>query len=563
MTLTAVPTNAAEAEAEEAANRRLVSGEESVQAENTKADVPTISTSNSITPASSGEGEGDGDDDAGVLPSYKSLFVFTATTILIWLSEPLLSLVDTTIVGLTTQSSKAVLQIAALGPATTLYDSAIYMTYFLAISMTNQLAPKLASKDWKGSRRSTSHLMGLAALFGGIVTLVTFSIGRQLISQMVGTAMDPTIIPLATNYARIRAIVSPFAVVGFVAQSFCLTILDTKTPAIAVAVASIVNVIGDLALSPRWGIQGAALATALATVASCVVLVNKVRETVGDWKKKEEEKEADSKLLNLTNDSILKSELEPETTAKDSVDSSASANVTTASETAGVTLSKAENIPFWSLPEKKATIKLLRVAGPIFFTMMAKVLCYSIMTVRASNFGVIPLASHNIMTRVFFFFACFGDSLSQAAQSFYPQVVRKSRGKLIKRLFLLSAVVGVNNYLSSNLVLQKLGRFLAKDASIIEMMSQYAPFVGYSVFLHPFIMVLEGTVLAKRDFSFMTGMYIATTLLHFGCVFSPFANTFAGLWQCLFGFQFLRLVQFGYRVWDQSRKENDSQKQTL
>ena len=92
---------------------------------------------------------------------------------------------------------------------------------------------------------------------------------------------------------------------------------------------------------------------------------------------------------------------------------------------------------------------------------------------------------------VFFFFACFGDSLSQAAQSFYPQVVKKSRGKLIKRLFLLSAVVGVNNYLSSNLVLQRLGHFLSKDASIIKMMSQYAPFVGYSVFLHPFIMVLE------------------------------------------------------------------------
>ena len=214
--LNAVPTDTSGEETEKAADDRpIVSTEERDKAESMKlVDAPTISTSNRTT-TSSGGGEG----DEGVLPSYKSLFIFTATTILIWLSEPLLSLVDTTIVGLTMQSSKAVLQIAALGPATTLYDSAIYMTYFLAISMTNQLAPKLAGRDWKGSRRSTSHLMGLAALFGGIVTLVTFGIGRQLISQMVGTAMDPAIIPLATNYAKIRAIVSPFAVVGFVAQS--------------------------------------------------------------------------------------------------------------------------------------------------------------------------------------------------------------------------------------------------------------------------------------------------------------------------------------------------------
>ena len=202
-----------EAETEEAneeeakSNRRIVDVSGSGSSSSSSAEEERVVESSTV------------DDDAGVLPSYKSLIVFISTTILIWLSEPLLSLVDTTIVGLTTKSSKAVLQIAALGPATTLYDSAIYMTYFLAISMTNQLAPKLASKDWKGSRRSTSHLMGLAALFGGIVTVGTFGIGRKLITEMVGTAMDPAIIPLATNYARIRAIASPFAVVGFVAQS--------------------------------------------------------------------------------------------------------------------------------------------------------------------------------------------------------------------------------------------------------------------------------------------------------------------------------------------------------
>lgn len=55
------------------------------------------------------------------VPSYKTLLKFCATTVLIWLSEPLLSLVDTTVVGWT-QGSASVVQLASLGPATTLME---------------------------------------------------------------------------------------------------------------------------------------------------------------------------------------------------------------------------------------------------------------------------------------------------------------------------------------------------------------------------------------------------------------------------------------------------------
>ena len=78
-------------------------------------------------------------------------------------------------------------------------------------------------------------------------------------------------------------------VVDFVAQSICLATLDTKTPALAVAVASIVNIMGDFALAPVWGIQGAAVATAMATVSSCAILVRQVRRKTRDWKSKLEE----------------------------------------------------------------------------------------------------------------------------------------------------------------------------------------------------------------------------------------------------------------------------------
>ena len=306
----------------------------------------------------------------------------------------------------------------------------------------------------------------------------------------------------------------------------------------AVAAASIVNIIGDLILSPIWGIQGAAVATAMATTTSCMILVNKVRKTTAEWKKKQEIQETKEQLLK-------------QTTTINGDDGDTSAVSTTATTTDG----DKNYVPFFSLPDKKSMLELFKLAGPIFFVMMGKIACYSVLTVRATGFGVVPLATHTLMMRVFFFFACFGDSLSQSSQCFYPQVTKNMRGKLFKRLFWLSAAVGLCNNQLSKLILNNFGRFLTKDPSVIGMMAQYSPFVGLAVLLHPFIMLLEGTVLAKRDLIFMIGMYILTGLLHFANVFSPYSATFNGLWRSLFIFQFIRLVQFAVRVWEQSRRE--------
>jgi Na+-driven multidrug efflux pump len=316
-----------------------------------------------------------------------------------------------------------------------------------------------------------------------------------------------------------------------ISKQFCLTTLDVATPAIAVAAASIINVIGDLALSPTYGIQGAAVATAMATITSCLILLRKVRKTTTEWKTNQEKYEAKARVVSATTTAATNTEA-----IKDD--------------------KKSDHVPFCSLPNKSSMIDLFKLAGPIFFVMMAKVACYNVMTIRATNFGIIPLASHNIMMRIFFFFACFGDSLSQAAQSFYPQVSKKMRGKLIKRLFYIASAVGICNFNMSQLILSKLGRFLAKDSNIIHLMAQHSPWVGYAVLLHPFIMLLEGTVLAKRDLVFMVATYVITSLLHFAFVFSPVSSSFVGLWRALFGFQLIRLVQFALRVWTKSRRRN-------
>ena len=240
----------------------------------------------------------------------------------------------------------------------------------------------------------------------------------------------------------------------------------------------------------------------------------------------------------------------------------ANGSVETCNKTSGTTSfpqnrtkQKKNDIPFCSLPGKHSLVALVKLAGPIFFVMMSKIACYSIMTVRATNLGIVPLASHNIMMRVFFFFSCFGDSLSQAAQTFIPQVALRDRGRLAKRLFYLSTIIGFCISQVSSRLLSNLGRFLTKDASIIGLMKEFAPYVGLATLLHPFTMLLEGSLLANRDLIFLVGMYISIMVLHFSFVFSSISSSFGGLWRAFFVFQATRLLHVGVRTWFRSRNE--------
>lgn len=58
--------------------------------------------------------------------SYKALLTFVGTTILIWLSEPLLSIIDTTVIGRST-ATDVVTQLAALGKFTFTFLYFIYI----------------------------------------------------------------------------------------------------------------------------------------------------------------------------------------------------------------------------------------------------------------------------------------------------------------------------------------------------------------------------------------------------------------------------------------------------
>lgn len=82
------------------------------------------------------------------------------------------------------------------------------------------------------------------------------------------------IMPHAKPYAVIRAMSTPFALVGVICQSAFRATLDLRTPLAIVAGATATNVVLDavLVLGCGYGAAGAALGTAVAQIGACVAL---------------------------------------------------------------------------------------------------------------------------------------------------------------------------------------------------------------------------------------------------------------------------------------------------
>ena len=493
------------------------------------------------------------------LPSYKKLVMFTATTILIWISEPLLSLVDTTVVSLT--QTNAVVQVAALGPATTLIDSLQYLTYFLAMATTSQLAKFLALKDYRQLQQTTSQILGVAAVLGVGITAIVFGFGLPILTSMIGSSsQSPELVGLAAQYCWIRASVAPLAVMGMVAESSCLANVDTMTPAIAVFTAAIVNVIGDLSLS-FLGMQGAAIATAVATVTSTSIMLRKVKKRKDMWRQKELE-QASTNNNNINGDGEY---INGGTGFTSVVEGSPTISIhgdrsrrnrekddnMAANDKRGVN-GASKDIPFLSLPDKSSMIELVKLSGPMFFVMLGKIACYGAMSIRATDFGVVNLAAHSIMMRIFFFFTCFGDSLSQAAQSFlptalYPKPITRNIRKMLKRFLIFSTCVGLFISVASNWILSDLVGYLTNDKAVIKTISKHSKFVSLSLLLHPFIMLTEGTMIATRDFRNIVTSYSVTIAMHFTLLLLA-CTSFQDIWRVLFLFQSIRLSLFSTRV---------------
>ena len=463
------------------------------------------------------------------LPRYRKLTVYTLATVAVWMAEPLLSLVDTTVVGLT-QGATSTVQVASMGPATTLFDSVLYGCWFLAVATTSQVAQALAKEDYRELQTVVRNVLGVSLTLGLGVTTFLMLAGPAFLSCMVqSSASAAPLVHYASQYTRIRALVAIPAIASQVLQSTCLATLDVRTPAIAVLVASVVNIVGDSLLSPTMGVAGAAWATAAATLASSCILFRAIMKKMQQWEAK-------------ANSEQTKGQLDDQQ------------YVTTKRSTLRAVTS------MFSLPNGNQFMELFRLAGPLFYAINAKLACYSALTIRCAPFGVTALAALNIMMRIFCSFACFGYSLSQAAQSFVPAALlsndetKNFRG-VMKRLSLIGIGMAFINQ-GATFTLSQLGKLFSTDPGVITMLHDSNMFLGLALVLHPVAMLLEGAVIGMRDFKSLIATYTITLGVHLG-VLKFLSHSLSDVWRAFFIFQFVTMGLYSACIWTRKRAKTN------
>ncbi|KAL6848344.1 hypothetical protein ACP4OV_021638 [Aristida adscensionis] len=229
--------------------------------------------------ARAGEGEREGGEGeaaaaaaagaAGIWAQVRDIAVFAGPALGLWICGPLMSLIDTMVIGQTSS-----LQLAALGPGTVFCDYLLYIFMFLSVATSNMVATSLAKKDKELAQHQVSMLLFVALTCGIGMFLFTKVFGTQVLTAFTGSG-NYEIISSANTYAQIRGFAWPAVIVGLVAQSASLGMKDSWGPLKALAAASVINGLGDIILCSvcGYGIAGAAWATMVSQIVAAFMMM--------------------------------------------------------------------------------------------------------------------------------------------------------------------------------------------------------------------------------------------------------------------------------------------------
>jgi len=337
--------------------------------------------------------------------SRVTIIKFAIPAIGVWLCNPILSLVDTSVVGVFSGTFDQ----AALSPAVAITDYSMICLSFMFTATTNLIAtvskkspdtntPSPASKLL---RTSLQMSCGIGFFLGAFLLILSSPMVKLMIG---GGDADPKVFWPAVKYVRIRALGFPAAVALGSAQSACLGLKDTKSPLIILMYAGVLNLICDLVLVPcrfQWfnGAAGAAWATTFSQYAALGLFLRHLTKKVPT---------APDPLPNYIEDEQGKS-----------------------FDTAGF-LKDFSPSDLLRRPAMESMKPFMKFFVPVTTTMAGRVSTYVAMNhVVASVMGPIKMAAQQIMLSIFYSITPIADSLGLTAQSYTPELAlsaKKSAG---------------------------------------------------------------------------------------------------------------------------------------
>ena len=358
----------------------------------------SASTGNCDAAASTGE-------FCGVAASAGQLARFCIPLLAMGIGTPVLSLVDTAVVG-----RQSALGLASLAPATALCDLLTYIFYALGATTTNFVASALCRPGGLAEERRVVRTgLFIANAFGGALAILLLCGGDPLLKLLAGSdAMR--LLGGASAYTSVRALGMPAALSLFVLQAASLGAKEWRPPLVACAVACVFNLIADVVLvcNLRLGVVGAALGTVAAQYAAVATLmVLRVR-----------------RLKQLA-------ALEADANTGDANGANAFGMVVPMAGVQTRRLSRLAAIATKSLPSRAELSAWARFGMPLGLGQVARVANVALVTATASAGGAIACAAHQVCVSLFWALAPFGDAVSLTAKAFLQSLADSSEASTV------------------------------------------------------------------------------------------------------------------------------------
>ena len=404
---------------------------------------------------------------------FKELVKFTLPTMAIWMCGPVLSMVDTAVVG-----TASTLELAAMTPGGVFVDYPAYLiASSLATATTTLVARDRLRRDAKAANaaceKTIADGLALASISGVALALALRLVAEPVVAAFAGPA-SAAAVPPALRYASARLWGVPAAMIVAVAQAAFLACKSPKQPLLAVAVAAVANLAGDvfLVVAAGWGIAGAAWATVAAQASMGVALV--------------------CLLLRGSSSDGKSNDGEPTTTPY-----------------GGAAL---RAFPSY-VPDAATTMRFLKIAGPVFYLNFIKIAFVAGLVQSVTRIGPECAAASGVLSAIYFFFAVMGDGVSQAAQTFLPPSLGTNRAVKVSVLLLVSAaVLGAFNGIVSCVIASFAPHVFTNSATVASIMRAAAPVMSFALAIHTASMGSEGCLLAARDVRFMSVWYLPNSL---------------------------------------------------
>lgn len=428
-----------------------------------------------------------------------ALLCFTLPSMGIWVAGPLLSLMDTSAVGLSGSGERALLELAALTPATAVSNNCSHLLGFLAVATTMLVARAWARGDEGATRAAVADAVTVAAAVGLAVGVLFVAFATPVLAAFIGPGASTTLVQPAALYTRVRGFGFPFALVMAVGQAACLAVRDVATPVHAIALAAGVNLVGDavLVLGLGQGIGGAAWATVASQAAAAAVLLHRLLRP------------GPGRPALLT------------------------------------------RLPL-RLPSADALVRYWRLGLPIAASIAVKVAYFTAVTQAATALSPTAAASHGVMIAIFCVLGVLGDAVSQSAQSFMPAMLGSPRaaGALAGQLMRLGAAVGVFNCVAIAAAALLCHGAFTSSPEVVAGMHSVLGVACASLLLHNASMATEGMCLACGELGFLlraNAMGAAVAMAAAAAAVSA-GWGLSGVWLAILVFQVARLAQNGARL---------------